>query len=107
MINAHFFPLKGDTYLLEQVYKLVLHISASSVTGGGSLQNRYCGGYLNEGGNIIAIAASVPIRDCTLPFEATFRTDATVDDPATGIANNNRGVCIDYHLEPCGSTVLP
>ena len=54
-----------------------------------------------------AIEASVPIRDCTPAFEATFRTDATTDGTAAGIANNNRGVCIDYHLEPCGNNILP
>ena len=47
---------------------------------------------------------SVSVKDCTPMFEATFHTDNMVDATATDNANFNRGVCIDWYLEPCGQT---
>ena len=105
-------------------------VLGSSSTGGGSLQNRYCGGFLTDGqvslrilskksqglfcnGSKIIIciqqgaAASNPIRDCTPPFEVSIVTDATTDGTAATVANMNRGICLDYHQEPCGNMVIP
>jgi len=79
-------------------------IDGSSSTGGGSLQNRYCGGFLTDGQGA---AASNPIRDCTPPFEVSIVTDATTDGTAATVANMNRGICLDYHQEPCGNIVIP
>jgi len=75
-------------------------IEGSSGTGRGSLHNRYCGGFLStlhEG------TLNDQVRDCTLPFEVSFVTDATTDKTAATTAKDNAGFCLTWAQEPCAA----
>ena len=76
-----------------------IEIEASSQSGGGNIQDRYCGGQLN---GVPESTVDAKIKDCTPPFEVSVVTDAT-DDTIDSGANANTGVCLEYTQEPCGS----
>jgi len=68
----------------------------------GSLNSRYCGGYLND---LKDAKGNVPICDCTAPFEVNINFDNQKDvksDDATTMFN--RGLCLEYSQIPCSST---
>ena len=103
----------------------------SSGTGSGTLQNRYCGGFLNPSNGL---TVNAPVRDCTQPvsfpgfmmnsisqqhlakktrlsmailsiqFEASFVTDATTDGNAATGTNGNAGLCLTWTQEPCATS---
>ncbi len=92
------------TYAIAAVGSLCsedyIGIEASSQTGGGNVQSRYCGGFLN---GFPAATAGAKIKDCTPPFEVSVVTDATQDATASTIADSNKGVCLEYTQEPCSA----
>ena len=65
-----------------------IEIEASSQSGGGNLQSRYCGGMLN---GVPEAEQDAKIKDCTPPFEVSVVTDAT-DDTENEAANANKGL---------------
>ena len=79
-------------------------IEASSQGDDQQLEDRYCGGKLN---NLNANAADAKIKDCTAPFEVGVTTDNAQDaTPASGADRTNHlsGVCLEYTQEPCGAS---
>merc|ERR1712110_1057886 len=82
--------------------------SCISGTGGGNLNNRYCGGAFNPvTSDPKKDQKNVSICDCTAPFTVDIKTDAKGDEGATAAAAaataapGSRGVCIEYTQIPC------
>ena len=80
-----------------------LNIAASGGTMGGVLQSRYCGGRLCT---VHDCTENDVIRDCTPPFEVSFKTDAAMDGTDATIADSINGFCLDYEQEACGASPL-
>ena len=85
---------------LTSIFFSTTYYVATSGTGSGTLQNRYCGGFLSATAG--AIGNDV-VRDCTGPFEASFVTDDATDGTATTLANGNAGLCLTFAQEPCNT----
>jgi len=90
------------TALIEQkcTADYVIIEGSSSTCNLNTNTNRYCGNALNDLGTSVE---SVPICDCTTPFQLSLKTDsnAAMDMAAADTNAVSKGLCLDYVQEPC------
>lgn len=75
-------------------------VEASANCHGALTSSRWCGGFLAESAD--ATASIDYVCDCTLPFTATFHTNAATAETITTTAN--RGICFQYQQVGCSNT---